>query len=64
MPVPSSRSFDTSLGPSAGRKSVEAPDPAANRTRPDVGLLDIEMPGLDGISAAGEPPSLYLRSLE
>jgi two-component system, NarL family, response regulator DesR len=26
----------------------------ANRTRPDVALLDIEMPGLDGISAAGE----------
>jgi two-component system response regulator DesR len=27
---------------------------AARRTRPDVALLDIEMPGLDGISAAGE----------
>jgi two-component system response regulator DesR len=27
---------------------------AANKTRPDVALLDIEMPGLDGISAAGE----------
>jgi two-component system, NarL family, response regulator DesR len=27
---------------------------AAHRTRPDVALLDIEMPGLDGISAAGE----------
>ena len=27
---------------------------AAQRTRPDVALLDIEMPGLDGISAAGE----------
>ena len=27
---------------------------AATRTRPDVALLDIEMPGLDGISAAGE----------
>lgn len=27
---------------------------AAARTRPDVALLDIEMPGLDGISAAGE----------
>jgi len=27
---------------------------AASRTRPDVALLDIEMPGLDGISAAGE----------
>jgi two-component system response regulator DesR len=27
---------------------------AANRTRPDVALLDIEMPGLDGLSAAGE----------
>jgi two-component system response regulator DesR len=27
---------------------------AAKRTRPDVALLDIEMPGLDGISAAGE----------
>jgi two-component system response regulator DesR len=26
----------------------------ANRTQPDVALLDIEMPGLDGISAAGE----------
>jgi two-component system response regulator DesR len=26
----------------------------AERTRPDVALLDIEMPGLDGISAAGE----------
>jgi two-component system response regulator DesR len=26
----------------------------ANRTRPDVALLDIEMPGLDGISAAGQ----------
>jgi two-component system response regulator DesR len=26
----------------------------ANRTRPDVALLDIEMPGLDGITAAGE----------
>jgi len=26
----------------------------AQRTRPDVALLDIEMPGLDGISAAGE----------
>jgi two-component system response regulator DesR len=28
--------------------------PEAHRTRPDVALLDIEMPGLDGISAAGE----------
>jgi two-component system response regulator DesR len=27
---------------------------AAKRTRPDVALLDIEMPGLDGISAAQE----------
>src|SRR5262249_13864127 len=27
---------------------------AALRTRPDAALLDIEMPGLDGISAAGE----------
>jgi two-component system response regulator DesR len=27
---------------------------AATRYRPDVALLDIEMPGLDGISAAGE----------
>jgi two-component system, NarL family, response regulator DesR len=27
---------------------------AASATRPDVALLDIEMPGLDGISAAGE----------
>jgi two-component system response regulator DesR len=27
---------------------------AARETRPDVALLDIEMPGLDGISAAGE----------
>jgi two-component system, NarL family, response regulator DesR len=27
---------------------------AASRTRPDVALLDIEMPGLDGLSAAGE----------
>jgi two-component system response regulator DesR len=27
---------------------------AVQRTRPDVALLDIEMPGLDGISAAGE----------
>ena len=26
---------------------------AARRTRPDVALLDIEMPGLDGITAAG-----------
>jgi two-component system, NarL family, response regulator DesR len=26
----------------------------AKRTRPDVALLDIEMPGLDGITAAGE----------
>jgi two-component system response regulator DesR len=26
---------------------------AARRTRPDVALLDIEMPGLDGISVAG-----------
>jgi two-component system response regulator DesR len=26
----------------------------ANETRPDVALLDIEMPGLDGISAAAE----------
>jgi len=26
----------------------------AKETRPDVALLDIEMPGLDGISAAGE----------
>ena len=28
--------------------------PAAHKTRPDVALLDIEMPGLDGISAAAE----------
>jgi two-component system response regulator DesR len=28
--------------------------PAATKYRPDVALLDIEMPGLDGISAAGE----------
>ena len=27
---------------------------AAQRARPDVALLDIEMPGLDGISAAAE----------
>jgi two-component system response regulator DesR len=27
---------------------------AAERTRPDVALLDIEMPGLDGISAAAQ----------
>jgi two-component system response regulator DesR len=27
---------------------------AAQRSRPDVALLDIEMPGLDGISVAGE----------
>jgi two-component system response regulator DesR len=27
---------------------------AAGETRPDVALLDIEMPGLDGISVAGE----------
>ena len=27
---------------------------AARRSRPDVALLDIEMPGLDGISVAGE----------
>jgi len=27
---------------------------AARRVRPDVALLDIEMPGLDGITAAGE----------
>ena len=27
---------------------------AASRSRPDVALLDIEMPGLDGISAAGQ----------
>jgi two-component system response regulator DesR len=27
---------------------------AAERTRPDVALLDIEMPGLDGITAAAE----------
>ena len=27
---------------------------AAHKTRPDVALLDIEMPGLDGISVAGE----------
>jgi two-component system, NarL family, response regulator DesR len=27
---------------------------AAHKSRPDVALLDIEMPGLDGISAAGE----------
>jgi two-component system, NarL family, response regulator DesR len=28
--------------------------PAAQRTSPDVALLDIEMPGLDGLSAAAE----------
>jgi two-component system, NarL family, response regulator DesR len=27
---------------------------AASKTRPDVALLDIEMPGLDGITVAGE----------
>jgi two-component system response regulator DesR len=27
---------------------------AAQKVRPDIALLDIEMPGLDGISAAGE----------